>query len=160
MACHHDVEGPCLVCERVAIRKREPKLPPRLLHLAQPGGLPLCGSHVDPEDRFSSLQAHDTERFCRLCLIAHRGRERAARAASAKAWRNRPRSEKVKAFNQMAFGPVDLYSFLPLMVFRALFLMGLFFLAGGAGAIWGWSTGLTVGILYTFLVRHIAISRS
>jgi hypothetical protein len=115
---------------------------------------------MGPQDRFSSLEVHDSQRFCGLCLVVHRAQIRVAEVAREKAYRNRPRREKIANFNRMMFGSSDLYSFLPLMLFRIFFLIGLALFVTVSGLIFDWGTGAAVGVIYTFVVWYVGVSLS
>lgn len=77
MACHHGVEGPCIVCEAV-VRKRANPAPVQIVQLHLQGdsesGASLCGLAFT-DCLFSNLTSHDEERFCRRCLMADRKRK-------------------------------------------------------------------------------------
>lgn len=107
MACHHGVEGPCIVCEAVARKKAEPRrvevIPLHIQSDSESGGS-LCGLDFT-ECLFSNLASHDEERFCRRCLAAHRRVERLAAIQAKKAWRARPLKEKVAQFHYTLRNP-------------------------------------------------------
>ncbi len=160
MTCHHNIEGHCPICVRVAARKLEPSGPLKLLHLEGDTGEPLCGSALSPSDRYSTLEAHDSSRFCGLCLMVYRAQKRFEEVARETAYRKRPRREKIANFNSKVFGQDDIYSLVPRMLFRCAFLFGLALFVGVTALLFGWTAGLVIGALYSFVVWNIGVSLS
>lgn len=161
MACHHHVEGDCPVCDRVEVFKQNPvsivEIPP--IHLQGYGGGPLCDSEVGPEARYATLATLDTERFCRLCLVVYRARERARMAAETKAWRARPFSEKVANFNRN-LNPANIYGAVFAGLFKLFALSSILALTGIATAFLGWAWGIVAGVLTALTVWWVGVKLS
>ncbi len=106
MACHHGVEGPCIVCEAVA-RKRANPTPVQIipLHLQsdRETGESLCGLAFT-ECLFATLASHDEERFCRRCLMSDRKRRSVEKSRARAAWIAKPFKEKFTSFTLAVLG--------------------------------------------------------
>lgn len=133
MSCFHGVEGFCLVCAKKLEQTTDCAHVFRRLHLQAKGspGVPLCGSPVGPEERFSTLASHDTSRFCQACLKAVYAQREAERRAWQRERAARPFLEKVEEFNDRLRNPGD-YDKLPLAFFAISFILVLLVLSGTA----------------------------
>lgn len=87
MACHHNVEGHCIVCAATAYKKANPRpVDVVSLHLQRNSGDSYCGQPFT-DCLFSTLSAHDEDRFCRRCLIVYRKHQVMLKK---RAWRAKP----------------------------------------------------------------------
>lgn len=127
------------------------------MHIENEKGGSLCGTVLSPQYRHSTPETHDSNRFCRICLAVYRARKQIREAALKKAYRNRPRRERVAHFAHTLFGPLDLYTLVPVMLFRITFFLGLALFVGGASWLFGWTAGLIVGVVYMYVVWHVGV---
>lgn len=151
MACHHNVEGRCMVCEAVAYKRANPR-PVEIvqLHLQRNSGDSYCGQPFT-DCLFSTLAAHDEERFCRRCLSAYRKHQAVVRK---RAWRARPLREDLDEIVRVFTRPTHLDTGLILVAGGCLVV----FVAAPLTALWvryDWESAATAAVLMIFALMLV-----
>lgn len=156
--CFHGVEGFCLVCAKKLEQAVNWSPGFRRLHLRTQEGqdAALCGGTVGPEERFSTLASHSTDRFCQACLeVVYAQRE-----AQRREWRQkrdaRPFLEKAQEFNSRIRNPSG-YDVLPLAFLAISFVLILLLLSGVALVFGGWESAGVIFLASGVIIWYFAV---